>query len=94
MAKKDNLIDLVASQGQGDASSSDADAGPVGSPMSTPQAADGDRMESTSQVALALKLLSLALPPFGSETPEGDAIMSSITKLSKAFKVKLDEARS
>lgn len=92
MAKNDNLVELM-SQAEGDAGvpSIDAENGPVGAPMTTPQVNEGAQAEATAKVALAMKLLSASLEPFGAETKEGEALVDSISKIQKAFGIKMDE---
>lgn len=94
MAKPDPLMALMSKEGSeiesGDVAAN-AENGPVGAPMSTPQVNEGAQAEATAKIALAMKLLSMSLEPFGSETKEGEALMDSISKIQKTFGVKLDE---
>lgn len=88
----------LMSQGGGGAeggapSGMDPAAGPAGAAMTTPQVDEGAQAEAQTKVALALDLLEQALPPYGSETPEGMAILASITQLTKRFGIKRDEAK-
>lgn len=62
-----------------------ADGAPVGAPMMNPQENEGDKQQGYVRIALALDLLEQSLPPFGSETPEGKALMTALTHLTKAF---------
>lgn len=73
------------------AAAADAENGPVGAPMSTPQVNEGAQAEATAKIALAMKLLSMSLEPFGSDTKEGKALMDSISKIQKTFGIKMDE---
>lgn len=63
----------------------DAGAAPGGSPMSTPQPAQGDKQSALVNVSLAMDLLEQTLPALGSETEEGSAILSCLAGLSKKF---------
>jgi len=66
---------------------------PVSSPMSNPQPNEGEKQAAMSQVQMAVDLLEQTLPPFGSETPEGKAILSVLKVLSATFGEKKDKAR-
>lgn len=77
-----------------DAPSPDAEPGPIGAAMTTPQLNEGAQAEAQAKVALGMKMLSMALPPYGSESKEGSALMDAISKLQKAFGIRLDEGAS
>lgn len=84
------LMKLMAGEGaeQGAAPPPDAPGAtgaPVGAPMMTPQPNEGEQQQGYVRISLALDLLEQSLPPFGSETPEGKALLQSITALTKAF---------
>ena len=58
---------------------------PGGAPMTTPQAAAGDRQDGLVIVSLAGDLLEQALSKFGHETDDGQAVLDVLTKLAKKF---------
>lgn len=96
MPKDDALMKLMSggTKEKSEASvASESPAGPVGVGMSTPQANEGAQAAATAKVALGLKILGLALEPYGSESKEGGAIMDAISKLTKTFGLKLDEGQ-
>lgn len=76
----------------GAAPSSEKAPGPVGAAATTPQKDEGAQAEATVKIAIAMKMLSMALAPFGSDSEKGDALMKSISSLQRTFGVKLDEA--
>ena len=59
--------------------------GPTGAPMTTPQVPEGKVQAGTIAVGLAMDLLENSLPQFGSETPEGKAVLQCLTTLTKSF---------
>ena len=67
--------------------------GPVSSPMSTPQDNAGEKHAALSQVQMAIDLLEQTLPPFGSESDEGQTVLDALKTLSKTFSSKKDTAR-
>ena len=67
------------------ASAAPGNAGPVSSPMTTPQPKDGVTQAATLQVVTAMDVLERVLPQFGSETEEGRDVMKALQLLSKRF---------
>jgi hypothetical protein len=67
--------------------------GPVSAPMSTPQKNEGEKHAALSQVQMAIDLLEQTLPPFGSESDEGQTVLDALKTLSKTFSSKKDTAR-
>jgi hypothetical protein len=57
---------------------SDSSAPPMGSPMSTPEPKMGNREAAMINISMAMDLLEQALPALGSESPEGQKLLSSI----------------
>lgn len=62
----------------------------MGSPMSTPQPAAGDMAAAQVQIGMAMDMLEKSLYAFGSESQEGQSILSALQTLTKKF----GEARS
>ena len=62
-----------------------AGAAPGGSPMSTPQPAQGDKQSAMINVSLAGDLLEQTLPALGSESEEGQVVLQVLQMLSKKF---------
>jgi len=60
-------------------------AGPVSAPMSAPQPKQGEKQNALINVSLAMDLLEQTLPPLGSETEEGQTILSCLKTLSSKF---------
>lgn len=58
---------------------------PAGSPMTTPQPAQGDKQNAMVNVSIARDLLEQTLPALGSESPEGAAIMKVLSLLTSKF---------
>lgn len=58
---------------------------PITAPMSGPEPMQGDKQEAMIQIQMAVDLLERSLPAIGSETPQGRAIMSTLSSLSKEF---------
>lgn len=58
-------------------------AGPQASPMSSPTEQEGLKAQAKQGIQLAIKLLEASLLPFGTMSPEGKKILSSINSLSK-----------
>ena len=56
-----------------------------GAPMSTPQPAQGDKQNAMVNVSLAMDLLEQTLHALGSESEEGQAILTCLSGLSKKF---------
>jgi hypothetical protein len=89
-ADNDKLKELLA--GSADEPGENEGA-PVGVGMTTPQENEGAQAEADTKVALALELLSQALPAYGAESDKGKPLMKSIESLQRAFGVKLDASR-
>lgn len=58
---------------------------PQAAPMTTPQAPDGLREAAKVDVMLATKVLERALPAFGFDSREGQAILNTLRSFSKLF---------
>lgn len=70
---------------------------PMPSPMSTPEPKAGQREAAMINVSMALDLIEQSLPAIGSETPEGQSLMSALSKLSSVLgpkKQKTNELQS
>lgn len=71
----------------------DQSGAPQGAAMTNPQAQEGAQAEAQTKIALALDLLEQAIQAFGSETPEGGAILGAISALVKKFGIQRDAAK-
>lgn len=60
-------------------------AGPLGTPMSTPQASDGLKAAARMNVTLAIDTLTKALPDLGAMSEEGKAIRDALKALTNIF---------
>jgi hypothetical protein len=58
-------------------------AGPAAAPMSSPTEQEGLKAQARQGIQLAIKLLEASLLPFGTTSPEGKKILSSINSLTK-----------
>lgn len=58
---------------------------PVTSPMATPQKNEGAQAQAQVAISMAMDLIERALPAYGSESPEGMALLDALRKLSKPF---------
>lgn len=68
-------------------------AAPVTAPMASPQPQEGAQAQAMVSISLALDLLEKALSPFGSETPEGKAVLAALTGLTRQFGEKREKAK-
>jgi hypothetical protein len=59
--------------------------GPSATPMAAPQKSEGKEEIATLHVHIAMNMLEQALGPFGSESPEGKVILSTLQALAKKF---------
>jgi len=57
--------------------------GPAGAPMSNPQQKEGLKAAAATNVHIAVNMLEEALPAFGSESKEGEAILKALAAVSK-----------
>ena len=57
---------------------SDTSAPPMGSPMSTPEPKMGNREAAMINISMAMDLLEQTLPALGSESPEGQKVLSAL----------------
>jgi hypothetical protein len=64
---------------------SDASAPPMGSPMSTPEPKMGNREAAMINISMAMDLLEQSLPALGSESPEGQRVLSAIRGMSSVI---------
>ena len=101
----DQLMSLMKSQRDGatpmgtpPAPDSDAPQGmsgssapPMGSPMSTPEPKMGNREASMINISMAMDLLEQSLPALGSESPEGQKILSAIRTMTGVIGPKKDK---
>lgn len=74
-------------------SGSQTPGGPVGAPMTTPQPNQGQQQAANVDIALAMDLLEKALPPYGSESPQGKALLTCLSGLSKTFGEQREKAK-
>jgi len=88
----DQLMQLIKSQKDGATPSgtppapsggaptgmSDTSAPPMGSPMSTPEPKMGNREAAMINISMAMDLLEQSLPALGSESEEGQKVLSAI----------------
>lgn len=84
---------LPAPDGSG-AQMSDSSAPPMASPMSTPEPKMGNREAAMINISMAMDLLEQSLPALGSESPEGQKVLSAIRGMSGIIgpkKAKTDE---
>lgn len=58
---------------------------PAGTPASTPQQNEGERMQAHARVQMGMSLLEQALVAFGSGSEEGKAVLASLKALSGKF---------
>ena len=58
---------------------------PTGSPMSTPEPKEGEKLSAMVNVQIAMDLLQQSLPAFGSDSEEGKEVMKVIKSLSAKF---------
>jgi hypothetical protein len=65
---------------------------PMPSPMSTPEPKNGQRDAALINVSMAMDLLEGALPAVGSETPEGQKLISAISALTNVLGPKKQKA--
>jgi hypothetical protein len=64
---------------------SDAETPPMSAPMSTPEPKMGSREAAMINLGMAQDLLEQSLPSIGSNTPEGQAILSAISQINKTL---------
>lgn len=60
-------------------------AAPLSGPMSTPEPADGQKQAGVVNIHMAISLLEQALPMLGSQSDEGQLVLTSLKSLSKHF---------
>jgi hypothetical protein len=65
---------------------------PMSSPMSTPEPKNGQRESALVNVSMALDLLEQSLPAIGSETPEGQKLVSALSALTSVLGPKKQKA--
>jgi hypothetical protein len=58
---------------------------PVTAPMSTPQPQEGTQQSAMININMAMDLLESSLAAYGSETEEGQALLNSLSTLSRKF---------
>lgn len=58
---------------------------PGGTPMAKPQEKEGMKEAARVNIHIAMNMLEQALPPFGSESKEGKAVLKILGMLSKEF---------
>jgi hypothetical protein len=64
---------------------SDTETPPMASPMSTPEPKMGSKEAAMINLGMAQDLLEQSLPAVGSDTPEGQAILSAISQINKTL---------
>jgi hypothetical protein len=57
----------------------------MGAPMSTPEPAEGQKQAAIVNVQMAINMLEHALPILGSNSDEGQVVLTSLKSLSKQF---------
>ncbi len=77
--------ELMGMMQGGGGAAPESPAGPVSSPMTTPQPNVGEQQNARTQVQMAIKLLEQSLGPLGSSSDEGKAILESLKKLGSKF---------
>jgi len=65
---------------------------PMTSPMSTPEPKSGQRESALVNVSMALDLIEQSLPAIGSETPEGQKLISALNNLTSVLGPKKQKA--
>ena len=65
---------------------------PMTSPMSTPEPKAGQRESALVNVSMALDLIEQSLPAIGSETPEGQKLISALNSLTTVLGPKKQKA--
>lgn len=87
MADQDILSLMQASQDGAPPPGAPPSAGPppMPSPMSTPEPKAGQREAALINVSMALDLIEQSLPAIGSETPEGQKLMSALSAMSSVL---------
>lgn len=70
--------------GDPDAGAAPASA-PMGSPMSTPEPAEGQKQAAIVNVQMAINMLEQAIPALGSSSDEGSTVLTALKSLSKKF---------
>ena len=70
-----------------------APSGPVTAGMTTPQPDAGRQQAAMVDIGMAMDLIEKNLINFGSETPEGQALMGALEKIHKVFGEKRGEAK-
>ena len=58
---------------------------PAAAPMSTPQDKKGLKAAARTNLHIALNMIEAAIPSYGSESDEGQALLNIATKLGKLF---------
>jgi hypothetical protein len=81
------LMKLMQGGGQG------ANLPPKTSPMSTPQPNEGEKQGAMVQVQMAMSLLEQTLSSFGSDSEEGQAVLTSLKTLGSKFASKREKGR-
>jgi hypothetical protein len=66
---------------------------PRTSPMSTPQPNEGEKQGASVQVQMAMDLLEQTLSAFGSESDEGQAVLTALKSLGGKFGSKREKGR-
>ncbi len=84
MSVPPEIMQMMSQGGQPPPAAPAPGAGPLGSPMSGPQPAEGDRALALTQLQTAKSMLEIALPKLGSESPEGQAILDFLKKIGKS----------
>jgi hypothetical protein len=95
----DQILSLLAQQGQfpGGASmvpgAGETPSAPMGSPMSTPEPKNGQREAALVNLSMAQDLIEQSLPAIGSETPEGQKLISALNSMTAVIGPKKDKAK-
>lgn len=59
--------------------------GPAAAPMATPEKKDGKRERALLNVHIAMNMLEQAIAPYGSESEEGQLLLTTLQRLGKKF---------
>jgi len=70
----------------------DVPSSPMAAPMSTPEPKNGQREAALVNVSMAMDLLEQSLPAVGSETPEGQKLISALNSLTAVLGPKKQKA--
>ena len=70
----------------------EAQSAPMAAPMSTPEPKNGQREAALVNVSMAMDLIEQSLPAIGSETPEGQKLISALNSMTALLGPKKQKA--